>query len=138
MHKPICLRFVLSSHTWSEECITCICFLFLCLLVCLKPVKEVLAAWKPCQLTQRTDVHMMHRYKALFHHCHGNPSQSYFCEATSKFNDSLHFREYLVFYFFSVVKIFLLIRRQQFWNVYHVCNISTVTKHTQENISCRK
>lgn len=44
----------------------------------------------------------------------------------------------LFFYFFTVVKIFLLIRWQQFWNVHHVCNISTVTKHTQENISCRK
>lgn len=99
VHKPICLRVVLSSHTYSEVYYLC---LFFCSFVCLKPMKEVLSAWKPCQLTQGTDVHTTHKYKALFHHCHGNPSQSYFWEATSKFNVNLHFRECLVFFISSL------------------------------------
>lgn len=32
----------------------------------------------------------------LFHHCRGNSTQSYFWEATSRFNVNLHFSEYLV------------------------------------------
>lgn len=132
----ICLRVLLSSHICSELRKKRIFFFFFESWF-EAGEREVLAAWEARQFIQGKDANWVHRYKALFHHCHGNPSQSYFWEATSKFM-SIYISVNTLFLFLHCSEGILTYRWLHFGNANHVCKIATVTKHIQENVTCRK
>lgn len=79
----------------------------------------------------------------LFHHCCGNSSQSYFWEATSRFNVNLHFSEYLVsisspqwrypcLLYDSIFEMpIMFVKSLQWQSIHSKCKLQKIILHTE-------